>query len=488
VNAQRPEPVSDLDWGPERARELGEAVVELWAELLERLPELPVNRELEPAEIQAALALEVPDEGLSPERLMEHLRSLVFDHSMYPGHPGFFAYITGPGTVPGAAAALVAAALNQNSGGFRLSQGATELELHLTSWLAERFGLPHGSGGQVVSGGSMANFTALKAARDRALGIQARERGVAGGPPLALYASEEAHLVHARAADMLGVGAGAVRPVAVDSGFRMRSDVLADLIERDLAGGVRPMAVVATAGTTGTGAIDPLEEIAEVCARHGIWLHVDACYGGAAVLADDLRPLLAGTERADSIAIDPHKWLSVPLPAGCVLMREPQRLLDSFSAEAGYIWQDQAARRSVDIAHMGPDFSRGFTALKVWLSLLAHGRAGYGRRISHDAALARYLGELVEEHPDFELMTPVSLSICCFRYAPPALRGDEPALNRLNERLMTALQADGRVYPSNAVLGGRFALRACVQSFRTEAEHIELLLAVAEEYGQRLAR
>ena len=231
-----------------------------------------------------------------------------------------------------------------------------------------------------------------------------------------------------------------------------------------------------------------MDEIADLCERHGARFHVDACYGGPAMLADDLRPQFAGIERADSIAADAYKWLLRRCSAAARSCGTPRCFPASFSADASYIWLDEEARslHGVDYVH-GPDFSRGFAALRIWLSLLAHGRAAYGRRISHDAALARYLGELVEEHPDFELMTPVSLSICCFRYAPVALRGDEEALDRLNERIMTAIHADGRVYCSNAVLDGRFCLRACIVNFRTEAEHVEQLLDVAREHGESLA-
>ena len=483
---ERPEPVRDLDWDPDRARELGEDAVELWVELLARLPELPVSREFRAEDLREALTVDVPEEPLERGELLGHLRALMFENSMYPGHPGFLAYISGAGTVPGAAADLLAAALNQNSGGFRLSPGASTIEEHLMRWLAGRFGLPEGAGGQVVAGGAVANLVGLKVARDRA-SEEARESGVRDGPRLAFYASTESHVVHQRAADILGIGSHALRSIEVDEGWRMRPEAVADAMERDLAAGVVPAAVIATAGTTATGAIDPLPAIAELCERHGAHLHVDACYGGPAVLADELRPLLAGIERADSIAVDAHKWLYTPLLGGCVLVREPRWLAASFATDATYIWLHEDLRVGVDLGMHGPDFSRGFAALRIWLSLLAHGRAAYGRRIAHDAALARYLGELVEEHPDFELMCPVSLSICCFRYAPERLRGDDGALDRLNERVMTALMGDGRVYCSNAVLNGRFCLRACIVNFRTEAEHLELLLEVAAEHGARLA-
>ena len=204
-------------------------------------------------------------------------------------------------------------------------------------------------------------------------------------------------------------------------------------------------------------------------------------------LAPDLAPLLAGIERADSVALDPHKWLYVPFACGGALIRNARHLAESFEVDPSYVWQDEEVheRGGVDSARRGAEFSRGFPALKVWLSLLAHGRDAYARRISHDAALARYLGERVEEEPDFELMTPVSLSVCCFRYAPPDVQ-DPAALDRLNEALMTAIQGDGRVYCSNAVLDGRFALRVCITNFRTEAEHMDLLLDVARDLGRSL--
>jgi aromatic-L-amino-acid/L-tryptophan decarboxylase len=483
---ERPEPFRDLDWDPDRARQLGEDAVDLWVELLARLPELPVSREFRADELREALAIEVPEEPLERGELLGHLRALVLESSMYPGHPGFLAYISGAGTVPGAAADLLAAALNQNGGAFRLSPGATTIEEHLVRWLAGRLGLPAGAGGLVVAGGAVANLVGLKVARDRA-GEDPRGSGLRAGPPLAFYASTESHVVQQRAADVLGLGSEAVRLIAVDDRWRMRPDALAEALERDLAAGVVPAAVIATAGTTATGAIDPLPDIAELCERHGASLHVDACYGGPAALADDLRPLLDGIERADSIAVDAHKWLYTPLLGGCVLVRDSRQLAASFATEATYVWLDEALREGVDLTLHGPDFSRGFAALRIWLSLLAHGRAAYGRRIAHDAALARYLGELVDDHPDFELMAPVSLSICCFRYAPAALRGDEDRLDRLNERLMMAVMSDGRVYCSNAVLNGRFCLRACIVNFRTEAEHLELLLEVAAEHGARLS-
>jgi len=283
-----------------------------------------------------------------------------------------------------------------------------------------------------------------------------------------------------------------VRKVAVDEGLRMRVDALADAIARDRAAGARPLAVVATAGTVATGAIDPLPEIADVCEREGLWLHVDAAYGGPAVLADDLRPLFAGIDRAHSIAFDPHKWLYTQHSGGCVIVRDLFWLVDSFGAAPSYVHEDkERTRHGLDLAMFGPQFSRGFQSLKVWLSLLAHGRRAYGERISHDAALARYLGAVIEAREDFQLACPVGLSITCFRFVPPDLPAGpveerERYLDRLNERVMTEVQLDGRVYYSNAVLGGRFVLRSCLVNFRTEAEDMDAVVEVTAEIGAKL--
>jgi aromatic-L-amino-acid decarboxylase len=488
-----PEAVPDLDWDAKRAREFGERVLDLWVEFLERLPSLPVATGANEATVREAVALPIPDAPMADDELLAHLRSVTFDWATYCGHPRFMAYITGAGTVPGAAADLLASGLNMNLGGWRLSPAATEIELALIRWFGERFGLPASSGGLLVSGGAMATFTALKAMRDQRMGLEIRERGVAGRGPVAIYASSEVHVTTDRAADMLGLGTAAVRKVPVDDGWRMRVDALREAIGRDRAAGVLPLAVVATAGTVATGAIDPLDKIANVCAQENLWLHVDGAYGGPAAFSDKLRPLLSGIERADSIAFDPHKWMYTPQSGGCVLVRERRVLNESFDAPASYTHEDvERTGHGLDLSGLGPQFSRGFQALKIWVSLLAHGRQAYAARIAHDVELARYLAARAASHPAFEPAAPVTLSICCFRHVPPDLPASAPPaeraayLNVLNERLMTEIQLDGRVYISNAVLGERFVLRACVVNFRTESGDMDAVLDVAAELGAKL--
>jgi glutamate/tyrosine decarboxylase-like PLP-dependent enzyme len=483
----RPRPVPDLDWDAGRARELTGAVVDLWGELLDRMRELPVARPFAAADIAREMTLPIPEQPLAVAELAELLRPLVLEHSTLCGHPGFMAYVSGSGTVPGAAADLLAAALNPNVGGWTLSPAASELELHLTRWLAERFGLPEGAGGLMTSGGAASNMTALKAARDARTTADVRQDGL-GGLPLVLYTSEEAHATIAEAADILGLGERAARAIPTDDGLRMRLDALDAAVEDDLAAGRMPFAVAATAGTTATGAIDPLPGIADVCARHELWMHVDAAYGGAAVLAPELRPLLAGIERADSISFDPHKWLYTPQSSACLLVRDPATLLRSFSIDAAYVREDaNLSGRGLNIGELGPQWSRAFMALKVWLSLAAHGTEAYGRRIAHDVELARYLDERVREHPDLEPMCPVTLSIACYRYAPADAGLDDRALDTLNERLMIAIRRDGRAFPSNAELRGRYCLRACLVNHRTEAQDIDALLEATVRLGAELA-
>jgi aromatic-L-amino-acid/L-tryptophan decarboxylase len=306
------------------------------------------------------------------------------------------------------------------------------------------------------------------------------------GMRLVLYASEEAHATIAEAADMMGLGERAVRPIPTDDELRMRVAALEAAVADDLAAGMRPFCIVATAGTTATGAIDPIPAIADVCERHGLWLHVDAAYGGAAALAPELRSLLAGIERADTISFDPHKWLYTPQSSACLLARDPGRLRAAFSIDAAYVREDaQLSGRGINIGELGPQWSRAFLALKVWMSLAAHGTDAYGRRIAHDVELARYLDKRVREHPDLEPMCPVTLSIACFRYAPAGI--DDEVLDVLNERLMIEIRRDGRTCPSNAVLHGRYSLRACFVNHRTEAGVVDDLVDAAVTLGGALA-
>ena len=485
----RPAEVADLDWDGDRARELTDRMVAIWLEMLERLDTMPATRAEPAGDVAAAMAFDIPEGPMPVAEIDRLMRRLVFDHSAYTGHPGFLAYVSGSGTVPGAAADLLASGLNPNSGGWTLSPAASELELHLMRWLAAQFGLPEGSGGLMTSGGATSNLTALKVARDTLGGGDVRREGVGGGH-LAVYASAECHASVSDATDLLGMGTAAVRSIPTDAALRMRTELLREAIDNDVAAGATPIAVVGSAGTTGTGAIDPLEEIADICTQRGIWFHVDAAYGGAGMLAPDLRPLFAGIERADSITFDPHKWLYTPQPSASLLVRDPGLLRDSFSVHAAYVHEDRdLTGAGQNIGEMGPTWSRPFMALKVWMSLAAHGTEAYARRISHDVELARYLDAEAERRDELESMSPVTLSIACYRYVPadlPAGEGRNAYLNLLNERLMGEIRRAGPSFPSNAEIEGLYCLRVCIVNFRTEADDLDTLLDTTVALGRTL--
>lgn len=488
---RRPGIADELVWPVERAREFGERFLELWLEHQATLADLPVARDQSPAEVAEAVRLTIPDEPLADDDLIHHLREVV-DRGVQVGHGGFMAYITGAGTAPGGPASLLAAGINQNAGGWVLGPAATELETHLLRWFAQRLGLPATASGAFVAGGATANYMALAVARDTLAGWDVRRDGVAAGPPLAVYASEDVHDTIDRAADLLGLGTAAVRRIDTDERLRMRPALLAERIAQDLDAGVQPLCVVGTAGTTEFGAIDPLDSLADIAAEHRCWFHVDAAYGGPAAMTDALRPAFAGIERADSITCDPHKWLNTPISSSLVLFRDPAAQHAAFTLETDYTRYDDAAAPGLLMRYQWtPQFTRPFDALPVWVSLLAHGWQAFERRIPHDVELAAWLHHLVGEHAELEQTIEPQLSIVCFRYVPPDLAGIEAEgdyLDVLNERILYRLQKGGRVYPSNAVFRGRYVLRACLVTYRTEADDVEALVDQTVALGRQLDR
>jgi glutamate/tyrosine decarboxylase-like PLP-dependent enzyme len=355
---------------------------------------------------------------------------------------------------------------------------ATEIETQTVRWIAEFIGYPASCGGLLVSGGNMANFVCLLAARAAKAGWDVGKSGLGSGAPrLTAYASGETHTWIQKAADLFGFGTDSIRWIAIDAQQRMDPDDLRRQIAADRARGDQPFLVVGTAGSVSTGAIDPLRQIGAICRQHGLWFHVDGAYGGLASAIpgtpDDLRAICD----ADSVAVDPHKWLYAPLEAGCALVRSPEHLRNAFSYHPPYYrWDDSA----VNFVDYGPQNSRGFRALKVWLALQHAGRAGYVDTIAEDMRLSRKLFRLLDDHPEFVALTQ-NLSITTFRYVPPDFRakvGDphvEESLNRLNRELLAHLEKSGQMFLSNAVIDGTFALRACIVNFRTSDEDIEAL-------------
>jgi aromatic-L-amino-acid/L-tryptophan decarboxylase len=487
LGVSRPSPVADLDWSVDRAASLGQHSVGLWAEYLEALPRLPIHRGFSSGQVAAAVDWAVPDAPDDLEHLLADTRSLMLDWSMYPGHGGFFGYVSGAGTVPGAAADLLAAAVNNNLGGWRLSPGLTELEQRLLRWFAEGLGLPSTAGGYLTSGGSAANHDALVVARDVKAGWDVRGLGLAAGPRLTVYAPATVHDTVQRGADLIGMGHASVRTIPVDGSDRMELAAMRTAIEADLAAGYRPICVVGSAGTVGTGVVDDLDALADLADAFGLWFHVDGAVGAVGALVDGLRDRFSGIARADSVSLDPHKWLNVPIACGMLLVRDDADLSRAFHIDPSYTVEDKDRMSAGTDTHIrSPFFTRHGAALKLWWSLRAHGWYAYRRRMIHDCELARYLHDLAEAHPRLEATNDPDLMIATFRYLPEDARS-QPEVDALNQRIMERLQYSGRVYPSNAVVQGRLVLRACIVNFRTEAEDVEALIDLAVEIGDELS-
>jgi glutamate/tyrosine decarboxylase-like PLP-dependent enzyme len=340
-------------------------------------------------------------------------------------------------------------------------------------------GLPRSAWGLLTSGGSIANLAGLAAARDAAVPFDLPRRGLRGEPgaPLVMYASEEVHHAVLKAASILGIGRDFVRLVPVDRRLRLDVAALRDAVRRDRRARLLPFAVVASAGTVTTGTVDPLRDVWRLCRRERLWMHVDACYGGFAILAPSGRPILRALSLADSIALDPHKWLYLPVDAGCVLYRRPEAARRAFRQEADYTRMFGSGRlEQTAFWDYGPELSRRFRALKIWLALKHHGAETFSEAIEQDLQLARRLADKVKAARRLELLSRGDLSIVCFRYVPPGPRLPEADLTRLNEKILVAVQRRGRAFVSNALVRGRFALRACLVNYRTTEADLDLLV------------
>ena len=468
-------------------RAIGHWLVDEVAAFFESLPARPVTRAETPASIRPFLPKgPLPAAGMGAMELLRETAPLLIERSLFNAHPRFLAYVTSPATPIGVLAELLAAAVNPNVGAGQLSPVATAIELQTVSWIADLIGYPEDCGGLLVSGGNMANIVGFLAARRARAGWDVRTEGIAAGPELVLYASSETHTWVQKAADMAGLGTKAIRFIPVDATLRMDTAALRLEIAADRAAGRRPFLAVGSAGTVSTGAVDPLPEIGAICREEGLWFHVDGAYGALAAALPDASADLKGLALADSVAVDPHKWLYAPLEAGCALVRDRQALVDAFSYHPAYYTFDPEA---TNFYELGPQNSRGFRALKVWLALRQAGRNGYVRMISDDIGLARELHRAVTAHPELEAVTQ-GLSITTFRFVPEDLAtGTEKAeemLNELNGKLLERLQASGEAYLSNAVVDGKFLLRACVVNFRTTLADIEAIPGIVARIGREV--
>lgn len=467
-------------------RAIGHYLVDRIADFLDSLPTRPVTRGESPPAIRETLdaSRSIPDLGTDPLQLIDHAVDLLFDHSLFNSHPRFLGYITAPAAPIGILGDFLASAANQNTGAWVLSPMASEVEAQTVRWIAELLGFPTSCGGILVSGGNMANITCFLAARQAKAGWDVRASGLYGNKRLRVYCSKETHTWVQKAADISGIGTENIRWIPTREDLSMDTVQLRIQIRADKEAGDRPFIVIGTAGSVSAGAVDNLPEIARICREEDVWFHVDGAYGGFAAMLPDASPELRGLSAADSVAVDPHKWLYAPLEAGCALVRDPEKLRAAFAYHPPYYHFGVEAINYVDY---GPQNSRGFRALKVWLALQHVGRRGYEQMLNDDIQLAKRLYELVAAHPELEAFTN-SLSITTFRYVPRDLQsGDgqtEEYLNRLNLELLTRLQNGGEAYVSNAVINGKFVLRACIVNFRTSLEDIEALPGIVLRIGR----
>ena len=487
--------IAPLEMTPSEFRKLGYQLIERIAEFLCTLPDRPVTPNESPQVIREALGTgSLPEEGAEARSLLDEATNLLFDHSTFNGHPRFMAVITSSAAPIGALGDLLAAAVNPNVGAWFGAPMGTEIEAQTVRWLAEMIGYPTDCGGLLVSGGNMGNFVGFLAARRAKAAWDVRTSGMMGkdSRQMRVYTSSETHTWIHKAADMFGLGTDAIRWIPVDEQLRMDTTALRSQIQADVEAGDVPFLVIGAAGTVSTGAVDPLPEIAAICREYDLWFHVDGAYGGfAAVLLnkDKVPADLQGISQADSVAVDPHKWLYAPLEAGCALVRNPEALRDAFSYHPMYYHFAEQAEPTIDYYEYGPQNSRGLRALKVWLALRQVGRTGYVEMISDDIQLAQELYRLVEARPELQAFTQ-GLSITTFRYVPsdltPGSERVEAYLNQLNMEVLNRVQRSGEAVVSNAFVAGTFLLRACIVNFRTSLEDIEALPGIVLRIGREV--
>jgi glutamate/tyrosine decarboxylase-like PLP-dependent enzyme len=467
-------------------RELGHRMVDDMLGYLEHVRDRPIWQPVSD-ESRTALHRPLPRRPEGPERAYEDFREHVLPYPMGNIHPRFWGWVIGTGTPLGALAELLAATMNPNVGGG--DHGATYVEAQVLDWCKEMLGYPMDASGLLVSGGSMANLIGLAVARNARGGYDVRKDGVRGAPgTLTVYGSSEIHSSIQKSVELLGLGHDALRRIPVNDRFEMEIAALEAAIARDRAAGCVPIAIVGSAGTVNTGAFDDLAALARIAEREGIWYHVDGAFGAVAALDPTLRARLTGMERADSLAFDLHKWMYVPYEAGCILVRDAAAHRATFTLTPGYLARASGGVAAGEIwpSDFGIELSRGFKALKVWMTLKEHGIDRFAALVRQNVEQARYLERLVRSRPDLELLAPVPLNIVCFRY-----RGDgtlpEPELNVLNDELLVRIHEEAVAVPSTATIRGRKAIRVAITNHRTRREDLELLVDETLRIANELA-
>lgn len=447
----------------------------------------PIIESVPASELSAQVPAEMPQSGAALAEVMDEVSSVVVQHCRRNAHPGFYGYVAGPGLPTDPLSHAMVAALNQNTIGYPGAPGPVTVERTVLDWMRQLAGLPDGADGAIVSCGSVANLSGITAALYSAIGDEYLNKGIVGMPegrPV-IVASKAAHFSMQRAAVIIGLGVEQVLLVDHDSNFRMRPDHLNEILDGCANRGQVPVCVVGTAGATVTGSIDPLDAIADICRERGIWLHVDAAYGGAGLLSPGLGPAFAGIERADSVCMDLHKWFYLGFDGSVVLYRDPGKARNVFYTRSDYVqFPKEGSPEEHMFFHFSPELSRRFRALPAYVAFRYYGREVLGRNVQHNHDCAAYLAALVREAEDMELINFPDLSICCFRYNPAELAGNAKVVDKINASIRAGLQDTGEFYLSPTDVLGRPALRVCICSHTTRAVHMERLVDYVREIGR----
>jgi aromatic-L-amino-acid decarboxylase len=468
-------------------RQTGYQLIDQIADFIDQIPLKPVTTNASPVQLSGIIGVgSLPETGKTAKEIVERASDILFNHSLLNGHPKFMGYITSAAAPIGALADLLAATVNPNVGACILSPVATAIEKQVVKWLGEFIGVPTCFDGILVSGGNMANFTAFFAAINAKIPERKKE-GISGAAnkPL-IYCCRTTHTWIEKAASLSGLGTDSIRWISAGNANRIDVVLLEKAIKEDKKNDLRPIMVIGTAGDVSTGAVDDLKSIAAICKRYDCWFHIDGAYGIPAAVVPEQRSLFEGMSDADSIALDPHKWLYAPLEAGCTLVKDPNHLIQTYSSHPVYYnFSNDAEPEARNFYEYGFQNSRGFRALKVWMLLQQAGRQGYIEMISTDIKLAGLLFQLASRHAELQAVTH-NLSITTLRYCPPGY--PEVELNKLNELLLNDLQHNGEVFLSNAVIGDKYCLRACIVNFRTSEKDIEEIVEIIVRTGRKFIR
>ena len=473
-------------------KKIGYQLIDTIAQFYDDIDNYPITKGESPLQLQDILGRAgLPKKGISAEETLSRSSNLLLNHSLFNGHPKFMGYITSSPAPIGVLADMLAAAVNQNVGAQILSPMATEIEKQTIKWLAEFIGVSPSYGGILVSGGNMANFTAFLAARTAKGPGTLKENGLLdSNAKLIAYCSKTTHTWVEKAAILFGHGSKSVRWIPTDENNKMDNEVLSQSIRQDLKEGNQPFMVIGTAGDVSTGVVDNLTEIAAICKKHNLWFHIDGAYGAPAAIIPELKELFQGMEEANSIALDPHKWLYAPLEAGCTLVKNPKHLTDTYSSHPEYYnFSKDEEGKSMNFYEYGLQNSRGFRALKVWMAIQQIGSDGYKKMIAEDIELSESLFEHAKNHPELEAMTQ-NLSITTFRYVPNEnlplenVKREE-YLDALNEMLLDKLQKGGEVFLSNAIINEHYCLRGCIVNFRTSKKDIGEIIDIVLKEGAK---